>query len=131
MQRFTISIDDAMAAAFDELIARRGYVNRSEAFRDLIRKEIGAKNLDDPDGRCVAVVSYLFDHHKLDLSNRMTDKQHEHTGLVISSLHVHVNADDCVEAVVMRGPTAKVRALAEATIAERGIENGAVNLIAL
>lgn len=131
MQRFTISIDDDLAQAFDLLMERRGYKNRSEAFRDMIRKEMALETVIRNQGECVAVVSYLFDHHRLQLSEKMTALQHEHAALVVSSMHVHVNSHDCVETVVMRGPVRDVSALAKATVAERGIENGAVHLIPL
>lgn len=133
MQRLTISLADDLTAAFDDLISRRGYTNRSEAFRDLLRKELAADaEATAPDaGDCVAVVSYTYDHEARQLSQRLTNHQHGHTGLVISTMHVHVDEAQCAEAVVLRGPRGDVRRLAENLIAETGIEHGAANLIPL
>ena len=133
MQRLTISADDELTAAFDELIRRRGYTNRSEAFRDLVRKELAAAAEDEApeQGSCVAIVSYTFDHEARQLSQRLANHQHNYAPLVISTMHVHVDASQCAEAVVLRGRRGEVRHLAENLIAETGIEHGAVNLIPL
>ena len=129
MQRLTISIDDDLAEAFDALIQERGYQNRSEAFRDLLRKELAGETLSEEKGECVAVVSYSYDHRKRTLPTRMTEQHHDHSGLVISTLHVHANQTECVETVVMRGPIADVQQLAKATVAEIGIEHGFAHYI--
>ena len=125
----TISIDDDLAQAFDALIEKRGYQNRSEAFRDLLRKELAGETLSEEKGECVAIVSYSFDHRKRSLPVRMTEHHHDHSGLVISTLHVHANPTECVEAVVMRGSITEVQHLAKATVAANGIENGFVHYI--
>ena len=130
MQRVTISLDDELARQFEELIARRGYVNRSEAFRDLVREAVAANDLtDDPDCECVGVVSYSYNHHERQLAMRLTEHQHEHTGAVISTMHVHLSHDECAEAVVIRGSASEVRHVADTMTAEPGIRHGRVNLI--
>lgn len=129
MQRLTISVDDELAEAFDRLIASRQYKNRSEAVRDLLRRELAEQAMLKGQGECVAVVSYSYDHHSRQLSSRMIEQQHDHTSLVISTMHVHVSQSDCVEAVVMRGPIKEVEALSESMIAETGIEHGHVHFI--
>lgn len=130
-QRITISIDDSQAEAFDALIARRGYRNRSEAFRDLIRGFEAQDALENPDpnAQCVAVASYVYNHHVRQLSTRLTDLQHEHAGLVISQMHAHIANEDCMEAVFLSGTLAEVRAFADALVAEPGIRHGRVNII--
>lgn len=131
MQRLTISLDDDLTKSLDELIRRRGYSNRSEAFRDLLRKELAAEVLATrPEtGNSVAVVSYVFNHEKRQLSQRLTNHQHDHLPVVISTMHVHIDTERCAEAVVLRGRTSEVRHMAESLVAETGIEHGAVNLI--
>lgn len=131
MQRLTISVDDDIARAFDALIEERRYKNRSEAFRDLLRRELAQNAFEKQNAECVAVVSYTFDHQARNLSSRMIEQQHDHHSMVISSMHVHVSRHKCVETVVMRGPYDKVRRMAQDTIAETGIEEGAVNYIAV
>lgn len=129
MQRLTFSVDDDLAEDFERLLKARQYKNRSEAFRDLVRREIASDVAESGNGECVAVVAYAFDHKTRALSNRMVEHQHEHTSLVISSMHVHLNHDKCVEAVVMRGKMCQVRHLAETLIAETGVENGSISII--
>lgn len=130
MQRLTISLDDDLAEAFDELIQRRGYANRSEAFRDLLRRELGEEDLAAGKAKqCVAVLSYVFDHHERQLASRLTDIQHDHHDLAIATMHAHISHEDCVETVILRGATAKVRNFAQSVIAETGVRHGHVQLI--
>ncbi|HEY0202200.1 MAG TPA: nickel-responsive transcriptional regulator NikR [Burkholderiaceae bacterium] len=135
MQRFTISLDDDLARQFDAFIAGRGYDNRSEAVRDLIRTQLGSHSLgedENPDARwCVATVSYVYDHHELTVTSRMLDLQHDHHDLVISSMHVHLDHDHCMETAVLRGPVPAVRACAQQMIALRGVRHGNVHLVLL
>ncbi len=129
MQRLTISLDDDIARSFDELIERQGYKNRSEAFRDLLRERIAQEKIGQGQGDCVAVVSYAYDHHKRQLSAKMVERQHDHTSLVISTMHVHITHSNCVESVVMKGPVSQVLDLARETVAQTGVEHGQINII--
>jgi len=130
MQRLTISLDDDLADAFDELIRLRGYANRSEAFRDLLRRELAEHDLaGDKAKQCVALLSYVFDHHERQLSSRLTDLQHDHHDMAIATMHAHISHADCVETVILRGATSKVREFAQSVIAETGVRHGHVHLI--
>lgn len=130
MHRFTISLDDDLAHAFDELIARRGYANRSEAVRDLIRQHLGEQMLsDERSAWCAATVSYVYDHHEQALTQRLLGLQHDHHDLVVSSQHTHLDHDHCLESVVLRGPTAAVRDCASALVALRGVRHGQIQLV--
>ena len=106
MQRITISIDDELANAFDRYIDERGYGNRSEAVRDLIRDR-----LDDPANEpsathhCVASLSYVYDHHERALAERMAAAQHAQHDLTVASMHVHLDHHNCLETVVLQGAT--------------------------
>ena len=136
MQRFTISLDDALAAQFDTLIAARGYVNRSEAVRDLIRNRMDdehvGQHLDaSADAWCVATISYVYDHHDRTVAERVQSLQHAQHDLVITSLHHHLDHDHCLETVVLRGLTQRVSALAQQLIALRGVRHGSVQLVPL
>ncbi len=145
MQRFTISLDDALARQFDELITAKGYENRSEAVRDLIRSRLGSEQLGagrpaggKAAGRggktgswCVANVSYVYDHHEQSVTSRVLDLQHDHHDLVVTSLHTHLDHDHCLETVVLKGPTPAVRACAEQMVAMRGVRHGNVHLVPL
>lgn len=130
MERFTISLETKLADAFDELMARRGYRNRSEAVRDLLRQELERSRLEEGTGAyCVATLSYLYNHHERELSKRVVRLQHEHHDIVVSTMHAHLDHDHCVECSILRGPTEAVRRFAERLIAEPGIRHGNFKLV--
>jgi CopG family transcriptional regulator, nickel-responsive regulator len=130
MERFTISLDESLAQEFDSLIHERGYANRSEAVRDMLRRELEAHRLEHEDAAyCIASLSYIYNHHERRLSERLTDLQHHAHDLVVSSMHVHLDHDNCLETLFLRGATAHVRSLAEKISAERGVRHGQMNLV--
>jgi CopG family nickel-responsive transcriptional regulator len=152
MQRITISVDDELAQAFERLVERRGYLNRSEAFRDLVRKELDQASLGegaakaekhaktDKHGKggrykpvqarhCVAALSYVYNHHERQLANRLTEIQHARHDVAVAALHVHLDHDNCLETLVLRGPLEDVRACADAIIAQTGVRHGQVHMI--
>lgn len=130
MERITISLDAELAAEFDRLIGERGYRNRSEAMRDLLRAHL--EQLRQPQGgagHCVANLSYVFNHHQRELAERLTALQHGQHDLTVATMHAHLDHENCLETVLLRGPTAAVRGFADALIAERGVRHGQLNLI--
>lgn len=132
MQRITISIDASLADQFDRLIRGRGYENRSEAIRDMVRKEIGSYRLSTEEAiHCVASLSYVFNHHERRLADRLSELQHHAHDLVVSSMHVHLDHDDSLETVFLRGKTCEVRKFANTVSAETGVRHSAINLIAV
>ncbi len=132
MERITISIDTDLAQEFDQLIARRGYKNRSEAVRDLVRAHLESeRHARDDAGHCVANLSYVYNHHERDLAERLTALQHNQHDLTVATLHAHLDHDNCIESVLLRGSTVLVRDFANALIAERGVRHGQLNLVAV
>jgi len=132
MERITISIDSALAQDFDRLIAQRGYKNRSEAVRDLVRTHLEAARMaQGPTGHCVANLSYVYNHHERDLAERLTAVQHAQHDLTVASLHAHLDHDNCLESVILRGATSAVRAFSDAMMAERGVRHGQLNVVAV
>jgi len=130
LERFTISLSDELAADFDRWIEARGYNNRSEAVRDLLRKEIETRRLDqDQTLYSVATFSFVYNHHERNLAERVTHLQHEAHDLVVSSMHVHLDHNDCLETLFLRGLTQQIRTLTEKLAAETGIRHSALNLI--
>ncbi len=130
MERITISLDESLAQAFDALIRSRGYANRSEAVRDMLRRELESDRLAREDApHCVASLSYVYNHHERRLAERLTDLQHHAHDLVVSSMHVHLDHDHCLETLFLRGHTDEVRSLAEKISAERGVRHAALNLV--
>jgi CopG family transcriptional regulator, nickel-responsive regulator len=130
MQRFTISLEDRLATEFDELIRRKGYGNRSEALRDMLRGTIEKSRVARGEAlHAVGCLSYVYNHHERDLAERLTALAHEHHDLVVSATHVHLDHETCIETVILRGRTADVHAFADAVIAERGVRHGGLNLV--
>jgi len=130
MERITMSLDEDLAKEFDRLIADRGYTSRSEAMRDLLRRELEARRFAyEPRSYCVANLSYVYNHHARDLAERLIAAQHEHHDLVVSTMHVHLDHEHCLESVILKGSTAAVRALADRTQAERGVRHVSLNLV--
>lgn len=130
MERFTISLDDDLAAEFDRLMAEHGYANRSEAVRDVLRVHLDRwRESRNEDGPCVANLSYIYNHHERELAERLTRIQHAHHGLTVSTMHAHLDDEHCIETVILRGPASAVRRLADAISSERGVKQGQLNLI--
>jgi len=130
MDRFTISLNEDLAKQFDELIHKKGYQNRSEAVRDMLRNELESARLQsDESPYCVASLSYVYNHHARDLTERLTNLQHEHHQLVLSAMHVHLDHDNCLETVILRGATAEVSKLANQLRAEREVRHGRLNVV--
>ena len=114
LTRVSISLETALLGAFDLFLAARGYENRSEAIRDLIRDRLIHEESQHAEGEQVAVVTLVYDHHARELAARLIDKQHHHHELVVSSLHVHLGARHCLEVSVLRGPSAPAASAARA-----------------
>jgi CopG family nickel-responsive transcriptional regulator len=131
LERVTISLEEALLADFDRYIARKGYQNRSEAIRDLVRDRLEQEHSDDPSGYSVGCVSYVYNHHQRDLAQRLTNAQHGHHDFVLSALHVHLDHENCLEVTLLRGPTRALRAFAETLIAETGVRHGHLHLTAV
>ncbi|WP_022982367.1 nickel-responsive transcriptional regulator NikR [Ideonella sp. B508-1] len=130
MKRLTMSLDDDLADAFEALVAARGYANRSEAFRDLLRADLGGlREQSAPEGPCVATLSYVYNHHQRQLAMRLTDLQHDHHELTVSTTHAHLDHDHCVEVVILKGPTQAVRVFAQSVLTQPGVSHGALHVI--
>lgn len=129
-ERFTMSLDGELAEQFDAYIESKAYSNRSEAVRDLIRERLTSESLASRQtGNCIASLSYVYNHHERELSSRLMDIQHEHHDLVLASQHVHLDHDNCLETLMLRGAVRAVRDFAEAMIAERGVRHGNLHVI--
>ncbi len=130
MERLTISLDNQLSEQFDDFIHARGYTNRSEAMRDLIREKLEAERLKEwDDGYCVATLSYIYNHHESDLASRVTSVQHDHHDLTLSSMHVHMDHDNCLEVVILRGTIQGVKKFANLVMATRGVRHGKLHMV--
>ena len=132
MERFTISLDADLAAEFDTLIKARGYSNRSEAVRDMLRSQLESFRRERGEARhCVANLSYVYNHHERDLAERLTQLQHDHHNLSVSAMHAHLDHEHCIESLILRGLSAEVRDFSAILIAQRGVRHGQLNMIAV
>nr|WP_163502421.1 nickel-responsive transcriptional regulator NikR [Halomonas socia] len=130
MQRVTVTLDDALMADLDRLIAQRGYQNRSEAIRDLARAGIKETALDgDAEQHCVGALVYVYDHAARELAKRLTHHSHAHHHLTVSTLHVHLDHHSCLEVAVLKGRGREVQAFASEVIAERSVRHGQLVLV--
>jgi CopG family transcriptional regulator, nickel-responsive regulator len=130
MDRFTISLPEELAAEFDDLIAGRGYDNRSEAVRDILRAHLDRmREARELDGHCVANLSYVYNHHERELAERLLELSHAHHDLAVSTLHAHLDHEHCIESVILKGPVQAVRKFANSVVAERGVRHGQLNLV--
>ncbi len=123
LTRTGVSIEEDLLKQFDRVIAKRGYKNRSEAIRDLIRESLVDEAIDQ-NKQVVATLSMIYDHHKPDLSNKLNEIQHHSHGNVMAATHVHLDADNCLEVVIMKGRSAEVQHLADHMLAMRGVKHG-------
>lgn len=132
MRRLTISMEDDLADTFDRLMEKKGYQSRSEAFRDLLREQLGRDSITAGKvvaKNCVGALSYVYNHHERQLASRLASMHHDHHDLTVSAMHAHLDHDNCLETVILRGPTEQVMQFAETVIAEKGVRHGKFNLI--
>ena len=125
--RFGIAIERDLLERFDRRVAEKGYATRSEAIRDLIRADL-LEHGDDPRAQVTGTLTLVYDHHVRELSDRLTEIQHELGHHVVSALHVHLDHDHCLEVVVMRGEAALLRGAADRITAEKGVLHGRLTL---
>jgi len=128
LARIGVAIDSDLLEKFDALNERRGYTNRSEAFRDLIRDALIQDKAEKPEADVVGTLTLVYDHHVRMLQERLTQMQHEHHHEIISTLHVHLDHDHCLEVLVLRGKSARVRRIADRLLATKGVQHGRLTL---
>jgi len=123
--RFGVAMDEDLLGRFDDLVARRGTAaNRSEAIRDLVRDALVDAEWEASEEEIVGTVTMVFDHHANDLAERLDTIQHAHHEQVISTLHVHLDAHNCLEVLVIRGTSGDVRDIADSLLGTKGVKHG-------
>lgn len=122
--RFGISLDEKLLVSFDQLIEQKSYMNRSEAIRDLIRASLVEERCGAEDQESVGTVTLVYNHHVRDLSDKLTEHQHVYHDQIISSLHVHLDAHNCLEVLIIRGTVQTVKQIANELISVKGVKHG-------
>jgi CopG family transcriptional regulator, nickel-responsive regulator len=128
LSRIGVAIDTDLLNKFDRLIGKRGYTNRSEAFRDMIREELVEQTWESPESLVVGTVTLVYDHHVHLLNEKLTGIQHDFHHSILSTLHVHLDHDNCLEVLVVRGKSAVVRKVADALISTKGVMHGTLTI---
>jgi CopG family nickel-responsive transcriptional regulator len=122
--RFGVSIEPDLLQKFDKTIKKEGYTNRSEAIRDVIRKNIINQDITDTDSKAIGTLTMIYDHHTGNLTNKLLDLQHDHHNEILTTTHVHIDHQNCLEVLVLKGKTGRIQKLAENIIALKGIKHG-------
>ncbi len=124
LSRIGIALDSDLLTRFDRFIAEQGYTNRSEAFRDLIRDRLVGVAVQDPKAPVVGTVTLIYDHHSRLLPEKLTNLQHDHHDLIISTTHAHLDHHTCLEVVILKGESGRVQKLADLLIGAKGVQHG-------
>ena len=124
LSRIGIALDSDLLQRFDRFIARRGYTNRSEAFRDLIRDRLVGERTAAPGAAVVGTVTLIYDHHARGITDKLTALQHEYRDLVVSTSHAHLDYDSCLEVLIVHGRSAAVQQFADRLIGLKGVQHG-------
>jgi len=124
LTRFGVSLDAGLLARFDRMIQRKGYTNRSEAIRDLIREGLVREQWDLGTAEAVGTLTLVYSHEVRELADKLTDLQHQHYRAIVSTLHVHLDPHHCLEVLVLRGPASELKAMADRLIGTRGVKHG-------
>lgn len=126
LKRFGVSIEDSLLANFDKYIKEKKYRNRSEAIRDLIRKELVEVSWEDGNEEVAGAIIMVYDHHGKELAENLVSIQHDYHDIIISSQHVHLDHDNCLEIIALKGSIKKVYALEELLKVAKGVKHASV-----
>ena len=126
--RFGVSMDENLLQRFDTLISRKGYANRSEAMRDLIREHLVEEEWREKGREMIGTITIVYNHHTRGLSDTLIDLQHHFHNLVVSTMHLHLDEDNCLEVLVVKGKVDKIKSIADKLISTRGVKHGKLTM---
>ena len=127
--RFGVSIEPDLLKKFDKVIKKEGYANRSEAIRDLIRKNLITELKKDPNTNAIGTLTMVYDHHTGNLNNKLLDIQHDHTNEILTTTHVHIDHHNCLEVLVLKGKAGIIQRLADNIRSLKGIKHGEIVIL--
>ena len=128
VQRFGVSIDNKLMKKFDDLIERKGYQARSEAIRDLIRDRLVEEEWEAGDRETVGTITIIYNHHTRELDHALNDLQHQSFHQIVSTLHVHLDAHNCLEVLVVKGKGGDIRRISDRLIGTKGVKHGKLTM---
>lgn len=126
--RFGVSIDQKLLSQFDKKITEEGYLNRSEAIRDLIRNCLVEKEWTQDHDEVIGVASVVFEHHRRELTEELTEVQHHHYQHIITTVHIHLDHDNCLEVLILKGKVKRLQSIANELKSLRGVKHCQLSL---
>lgn len=126
--RFGVSMEHSLLGQFDKLINKKGYTNRSEAIRDIVRDKLVEENIQTAIGEVYGALVYIYDHHKRELEKSLANLQHKHFHNIISTSHVHLDHDHCFEVILLKGKAGILKQIAEKLLSFKGVKHGKLTL---
>ncbi|GAG62394.1 unnamed protein product [marine sediment metagenome] len=126
--RFGVSMEKNLLAGFDELISRKGYTNRSEALRDLVRDHLVEEEWKVEKKEMIGTITIVYNHHTRGISDTLIELQHYFHNLIISTMHLHMDEDNCLEVLVVKGMVDKIKSIADKLISTRGVKHGKLTM---
>lgn len=122
--RFGVSIDQKLLKRFDSIITEKGYVNRSEAIRDLIRDMLVSEDIANPDAESIGTLTLVYSHDVRELSEKLNEIQHHNHRIIISTTHIHLDEHNCLEVLILRGKAKEVKLIANRLLAVKNVRHG-------
>lgn len=128
LMRFGVSMEENLLKKFDSLCAGRGYKNRSEAIRDMVRETLIENELREKNAEGIGTLTLVYNHHQRELEEKLTNYQHDHLNAIISTMHVHLSHHLCLEVLLLRGKAKDIKAISDGLIATKGVRHGKLAL---
>jgi len=122
--RFGVSIDEKLLTKFDEHISDKGYVNRSEAIRELIRDVLVTEQVEKPDAESFGTLTIIYNHHHSDISDKLNNLQHDYFQNIVSTTHIHLDAYNCLEVLILKGKSGHLKSLADMILSIKNVKHG-------
>lgn len=128
VDRFSVSLPKTLLKDLDQMVGEKGYANRSQAIGDMIRAQLVEHRQQFGDAEIAGTITLVYDHHKPQLQAALTDIQHDHHSLIVSSMHVHLDHHNCLEVLVLRGKASGIRAIADELLSAKGVKHGKLTI---
>lgn len=128
LSRFSVSMPDELVAALDQMVLTKGYNNRSQAIADMVRDQLVAHHSHQDEQMVAGTITLVYDHHKRNIQTLLTDIQHDHNHLIVATMHVHLDHDNCLEVLVVRGEARQIDTIANALFTAKGIKQGKLTI---
>ncbi|HOD13729.1 MAG TPA: nickel-responsive transcriptional regulator NikR [Spirochaetota bacterium] len=126
--RFGVSIDEKLLSRFDTIITGKGYVNRSEAIRDLIRDMLVSEDVANPESESIGTLTLVYSHDVHELSEKLNDIQHHYHRIIVSTTHIHLDEHNCLEVLILKGKARDVQTIADKLLAIKNVRHGKLSV---